>query len=256
MSALRKTYRLILLILLIIIGMLLTMVFCRGTIPPRGLSSSIIRTWLGVTARSLGVRIKTFGTALPEKTLFVSNHISWLDILVLGSLTPIHFLSKHEVKTMPVIGGLATRAGTLYIKRGNKESATESSSEITAILNQKHNSLLFAEGTTTDGHIIKFHSRMMQSAIDAQAMVQPVAIFYPVLNTKTKKTEINPVTLFLGKTTIGESADLIFRTPVINVEVHYLEPIDSCGKTRDEIAQHAYEEVVAAIKKIKKRKPV
>ena len=253
MSSLRKLYRSTLLVLLMIIGIILTTIFLRNTISTRGTSSTIITTWLGIVTHLLGVRIKTFGTVLPEKTLFVANHISWLDILVLGSLTPIHFLSKHEVKTIPVIGWLATRAGTLYIQRGNQRSASDSSSGITAVLNQRHNSLIFAEGTTTDGHIKKFHSRMMQGAIDAHAMVQPVAIFYPVVNPETQKTEINPVTLFLGETTIGESTNLIFRTHRINVEVHYLEPINSTGKTRDEIAQHAYDEVVDAIKKIKKR---
>lgn len=253
MPAIRKLYRSILLILWLIIGVILTVIFLRNTRPPHGFTTTIVSRWLGVLARVFGVKIKTFGTALPEKTLFVANHISWLDILILGDLLPIHFLSKHEVKTMPVIGWLATRAGTLYIKRGNKESASESSSEITAVLKQQHNSLIFAEGTTTDGHIKKFHSRMMQSAIDAQAMVQPVAIFYPVRNPKTKKLEINPVALFLGDTTIGESFDLIARSPSMDVEVHFLKPINSTNITKDEVANHAYEEVVDAIISIKTR---
>ncbi len=253
MSAIRKLYRSILLILLVVIGVFLTVIFLRNTRPPHGIATTLVGTWLGLAARIFGVRIKTFGTALPEKTLFVANHISWLDILILGELTPIHFLSKHEVKTMPVIGWLATRAGTLYIKRGCKVSASESSSEITAVLNQQHNSLIFAEGTTTDGHIKKFHSRMLQSAIDAQAMVQPVAIFYPVRNLKTKKREINPAALFLGDTTIGESYDLITRSPGMDVEVHFLKPIDSSNITKDEVANHAYEEVVDAIISIKTR---
>lgn len=255
MASLRKLYRCILFGLLLIIGILMTIVFLRNTMPARGISSTVVTTWLGLTARVFGVRIKSYGTALPEKTLFISNHISWLDILIIGHLVPVHFLSKEEVKTMPVFGWLATRAGTLYIKRGNKRSATDSSSEITAALNLKHNSLIFAEGTTTDGHIKKFHSRMMQSAIDAHAMVQPVAIFYPRRNAETGKIEVNPSTLFLNSTTIGESFDLITRSPVIDVEVHFLKPIDSTGTTRDEIAQHAFDEVVEAIKKIKTREP-
>ncbi len=253
MSTIRKLYRSILLILSIIIGVLITIIFLRNTRPPHGIATTVVSTWLRLSARIFGVRVKTFGTALPERTLFVANHISWLDILILGDLLPIHFLSKHEVKTMPVLGWLATRAGTLYIKRGNKDSASESSSEITAVLKQQHNSLIFAEGTTTDGHIKKFHSRMMQSAIDAHAMVQPVAIFYPVRNPKTQKREINPVSLFMGDTTIGESFDLIARAPSIEVEVHFLKPIDSTNITRNEVAQHAYEEVVDAIISIKKR---
>jgi len=254
MSIFRKFIRWILFGLFVILGILLTTIFLRSNMPRRGFGSKVVTTWLGLVARIFGVRIKTYGTALSEKTLFVANHISWLDIPVLGSLVPIHFLSKHDVKTMPVFGWLATRAGTLYIHRGNKESASEASADITAALNLKHNSLIFAEGTTTDGHIKKFHGRMMQSAIDAHAMVQPVAIFYPVKNPKTGKTEINPNTLFIGNTTIGESADLIVSSPSIDVEVHFLKPIKSTGCTRDEIAQHAFEEVVEAIKKIKKRK--
>lgn len=233
--------------------MIIGSIVFRNTTPTKGLTSTFITTWLGIFARILGVKIKTYGSALTEKTLFVSNHISWLDILVIGSLVPVNFLSKHEVKTMPVFGWLATRAGTLYIKRGKHGSASEASSEITAALNQRHNSLIFAEGTTTDGHIKKFHSRLMQSAIDAHAMVQPIAIFYPVINPETGNPEINPATLFMGDTSTGESFNLIARAPGIDVEVHFLEPIHSAGKTRDEISQHAYDEVVDAIKSIKKR---
>ena len=154
---------------------------------------------------------------------------------------------------MPIFGWLATRAGTLYIKRGRHGSASDASSEITTVLNQNHNSLIFAEGTTTDGHVKKFHSRMMQSAIDAHAMVQPIAIFFPQKNPETGKPEINPVTLFMGNTSIAESFDLIARSPSIDVEVHFLKPINSKGKTRNEISQHAYDEVVDAISSIKKR---
>ncbi|MBE9563851.1 MAG: 1-acyl-sn-glycerol-3-phosphate acyltransferase [Proteobacteria bacterium] len=252
-TAPRKFYRSILFGLWLIIGVLLTIIFLRSTIPPYGIASTIVKKWLGITSRIFGVKIKFYGNALPVKTLFVSNHISWLDILILGSLIPIHFLSKHEVKDMPLFGWLATRAGTLYIKRGKKNSASDASSEITDALKQQHNALIFAEGTTTDGHIKKFHSRLMQSAIDASATVQPIAIFYPLLNTKSNKLEVNPAALFTGNTTIGESYDLITRTATIDVEVHFLKPIDSTGKTRDEIALHAYDEVVDAIKEIKTR---
>ena len=253
MSALRKLYRMILLGLLLLIGIILTVIFLRNTVPARGFTSKIITTWLGLVARTLGVKIKTYGTALTEKTLFVSNHISWLDVFIIGSLVPIHFLSKHEVKTMPLFGWLATRGGTLYIKRGLHGSASEASSEITAALDQNHNSLIFAEGTTDDGHVKKFHSRMMQSAIDAHAMVQPVAIFFPLLNAEKGRTELNPTTLFMGDTSIGESFDMVARAASIDAEVHFLKPISSKGKSRNEISQHAYEEVVDAISAIKKR---
>lgn len=256
MSSIRKFYRLILFVLLLLIGTFLTIFFLHRSVPPRGFTSTIITTWLWLAAKTFGVNIKTFGRALPDKTLFVANHISWLDILVIGSIVPVHFLSKHEVKTMPLFGWLATRAGTLYIKRGKNGSTSEATIEITDALEKSHNSLVFAEGTTTDGHIKKFHGRMLQSAIDAHATIQPIAIFYPKRNTETNRVEINPSALFIGDTTAGESMNLILKEARIDVEVHFLKPIPAKGKTRNELAVHAYEEVVDAISAIKKVKHV
>jgi hypothetical protein len=93
----------------------------------------------------------------------------------------------------------------------------------------------------------------MQSAIDANAMVQPVAIFYPKLNAETGKTDINPNSLFFGEVGARESFNRVVRAPGINVEVHFLEPIDASGRRRDEIARHAYNEVAEAIDLIKNR---
>ncbi len=251
MATIRKIYRWIILIILLIIAVIFTTLLLRNTIRPGHFSGWFVTKWLRAAAHLFGVNIKVYGTPLNTKTLFISNHISWLDILILGSLTPVHFLAKYEVKTMPVIGWLATRAGTLYIQRGNHRSASEACGEITAALKQNHNSLVFAEGTTTDGTIKKFHSRTLQSAIDAQAMLQPVAIFYPQPHPQTGQIEINPVVLFTGDTSMRQSADLIFRAACIDVEVHYLQPTSSIGKTREQLAQYAYREVAAAINTIK-----
>lgn len=247
----RKLYRTLLLGVLLFLGIILTMLFLRRGSHPGAFASKVGSYWLGLVARVLGVRIKTSGTPLPMKTLFVANHISWLDIVILGHLVPAHFLSKHEIKTVPLIGWLATRAGTLYIKRGCSDSASDASSEITQALNEDHNAIVFAEGRTTDGQVRKFHSRMMQSAIDAEATVQPVAIFYPRTNPETGQTEVNPATLFYGSISTKESFNRVSRAPHIDVEVHFLEPINCTGKMRDEIAQHAHDEVITAVEKIK-----
>lgn len=251
MNTIRKFYRLALLIPLLFIGIIFTVFFIHRSLPPRGFASTIATAWLGLASRILGVKIKTYGTPLKDKTLFVANHISWLDIFAIGSQVPAHFLSKHEIKTIPLLGWLATRAGTLYIHRGKKESASEAMIEITTTLEKKHNSVVFAEGGTTDGHTKKFHGRMLQSAIDAHATIQPIAIFYPKINAATGKTENNPATLFIGETSAGESMNLILREASITVEVHFLQPIEAKDKTRNELAQHAYDEVVEAIALIK-----
>lgn len=247
----RKFYRLTLFILLLIIGIPLTIIFLRKSLPPQSFSSLIASWWLGLAAKVFGVRIKTYGKPLTDKTLFVSNHISWLDILVIGKLVPVQFLSKHEVQNIPLFGWLATRAGTLYLHRGKHESASEAVIEITTALANNNNTLVFAEGTTTDGNIKKFHGRMLQSAIDARAAIQPVAIFYPKLNSTSGQIETNPAALFIGNTTAGESMHRVLAEASIDVEVHFLQPIDARDRTRYELAQHAYDEVVEAIAMIK-----
>jgi 1-acyl-sn-glycerol-3-phosphate acyltransferase len=251
MPAFRKLYRTILLGLHLIIGIILTLIFLRNTRPPGSVASKVISIWLGLVVSIFNVKVKTYGTALQEKTLFVANHISWLDTVILGNLVPVHFLSKHEIKTMPLIGWLATRAGTLYIKRGCSFSSMEAGSEITASLKQHHNSIVFAEGRTTYGDVKKFHSRLIQSAIDAHAMVQPVAIYYPRKNPETGETEINPDSLFVGKIGATESFHRIARAPGIDAEVHFLEPINSAGMKREEIARYAHDKVVKVIERIK-----
>lgn len=252
MNFIRPFYRWPMFAIWIIIGVILTLIFLRNTIPTHGFTSRLITGWLGVAAKIFGVRINTVGTPLREKTLFVANHLSWLDILVLGHLAPLHFLSKSEVRNMPLFGWLATRAGTLYIHRGNKESASEATVEIRDALNEGHNCLVFAEGTTTDGNIKRFHGRLLQSAIDAHAIIQPIAIFYTNKDSQTNTISLNPATLFIGDTTIGESAGLIVREAVIDVEVHFLEPIHCKDRTRDELASHAYDEVIEAIERIRR----
>ena len=101
MSTLRKYYRSTLLILWLITGVILTVLFLRNTREPRGFTTAVVSTWLGLLARAFGVKIKTCGTALKEKTLFVSNHISWLDILILGHLMP-----QARLMLRPLIGVL------------------------------------------------------------------------------------------------------------------------------------------------------
>ena len=72
--------------------------------------------------RCLGLNIRQHGSPSDDTVLFVSNHISWSDIPILGSLAPIRFLSKAEVGQWPVIGWLARQAGTLFIRRGGGQA--------------------------------------------------------------------------------------------------------------------------------------
>jgi 1-acyl-sn-glycerol-3-phosphate acyltransferase len=186
--------------------------------------------------------------------------VSWLDISIIGALSPTHFLSKAEIKKWPFIGLLATRAGTLYIKRGARNSADDANATLQKTLEKNHNVVLFAEGKTTDGTLKKFHGRLMQSAIDANSLVQPVAIFYPAAedngaddnhtdnSTESKhqsdfKRKINKNILYIDNMTFFHSMFSVLSLENIPVEVHYLKPISTQQQTRNDLAAHCYDSI-------------
>ncbi|WP_273428274.1 lysophospholipid acyltransferase family protein [Marinobacter sp.] len=128
--------------------------------------------------RCLGFQIRVHGATPERNVLYVSNHISWSDIPILGSLTPILFLSKAEVSDWPIIGWLAQQAGTLFIKRGGGRARRVRAS-ITEKLQAGESVLVFPEGTTGFGlTVLPFHGLLLGAAADCESLIQPVTISY------------------------------------------------------------------------------
>lgn len=239
MHRVRIAYRLLLLSFVITTGSLFTALFQRGTLPPTGLQSNVTRWWHRNIANSLDVTIRVYGTPREEATLFVSNHISPFDITALGSVLPVRFLSKAEVKSWPLLGWLATRAGTLYIERGGRQAANKANQAMAEALSANHNVMLFAEGTTTDGNVRKFHSRLFQSAVDSNSHVQPVAIRYPCPEGNTVHSAVRRH----HKKDFGESAKRLIAARQLVVELHFAEAMSAEKKSRDDLARYAETEV-------------
>ncbi|MDD3352213.1 lysophospholipid acyltransferase family protein [Zoogloea sp.] len=112
-------------------------------------------------------------------SLLVANHISWLDIFVINAAFPAAFVSKAEVGQWPLIGWLAARHETVFLRRGSRGHAKIVNGEIEALLGQGRHVAIFPEGTTTDGrHVQGFHAALLQPAVEIGAPVQPVALTY------------------------------------------------------------------------------
>ena len=141
-------------------------------------TTAITWQWLAGLCWVLDLKIERRGELDEGSSLIVANHISWLDIPVLGAIKPLQFLSKAEVRSWPLIGFLAERAGTLFIKRGGGQ-VNQVQTEIESVLEQGKTVLIFPEGTTTDGQTVKkFHPRLFKSALKNQTPVQPVTLHY------------------------------------------------------------------------------
>ncbi len=202
--------------------------------PRQSLGAKATCWWHKKIAQALGIPVQVFGNPDNRPTLFIANHISWFDIHAIGGILAVRFLSKAEVAKMPVMGWLASRAGTLYISRGGKTASQEAIQTMADALKQDQNVILFAEGTTTDGNIKRFHSRLIQSAIDAGCNIQPIAIRYP-----HHKQLAHPAAHFIGDMSLGESLSNILRAKTLSAEIHFLDVISTGEKGRDELAREA-----------------
>lgn len=239
MGNIRIGYRLAQLSLVVLAGSILTLLFQRGTLPPDGLQSRITRWWHRAIAHSLGMRIRIHGIPRERATLFVSNHLSSFDIPALGSILPTRFLSKIELRHWPLMGWLATRAGTLFIERGASEATAATNRNMAEVLSQDQNIVLFPEGTVSDGNMKKFHSRLIQSAVDSGAWIQPVAIRYP----DPDGGLINPAAMVIEAMSFKEFSRRVLAAKQLDVEIYFGEAVSAQDKSRDELARYAQAEV-------------
>jgi 1-acyl-sn-glycerol-3-phosphate acyltransferase len=111
----------------------------------------------------IGIRVHEIGKRSPESPLLIlANHASWLDILVITSLTPAVFVAKKEVAGWPVFGWLAKLQRTVFIDRERRHRTGAATQEIADRLNGGDAVVLFAEGTSSDGNrILPFRSALI-----------------------------------------------------------------------------------------------
>jgi 1-acyl-sn-glycerol-3-phosphate acyltransferase len=101
---------------------------------------------------------------VPKKGLLVSNHLSYLDILVLGAITPSVFVAKREVRSWPLFGWFARMAGTVFVRRDCRRDTIRVNWEIVRALQEKVLVVLFPEGTSSDGQtVLPFKSPLLAS---------------------------------------------------------------------------------------------
>ena len=139
----------------------------------------VMRTWCAAVCRALAVRIEVAGESPRQPSVLVSNHLSYLDIPVLGSLYEAVFVSKAEVAQWPGVGHLATRAGTLYVDRARKRELPDVNEAIREALARGDGVVLFPEGTSSGGGtVLPFRPSLLSAAADLGLAVHGARIAY------------------------------------------------------------------------------
>jgi len=200
----------------------------------------IFLRWVGWAA---GVRVRTFGAPLRRHVLFLSNHTSWLDIMILAGTTGTAFVSKEEVARWPVAGWLARLNRTVFIARAQRSAVKGQADALRSALASGRPVALFPEGTTDGGHeVLPFRASLLAALFPPlpDVAVQPVAIaFAPAAHDIA----------WIGDEGAGDNARRVLSRPgTIPVTVHFLAPVDPAeAGDRKELAARAHAEIVEAL---------
>ncbi|WP_241656447.1 lysophospholipid acyltransferase family protein [Sphingomonas oligophenolica] len=145
------------------------------------LTSPWPRLFLGLVARIVGARARVIGTPLRRDVVFVSNHQSWVDILVIAGTTGSAFVAKSDLRSVPLVGWLCTLNHTIFVSREDRLGIAAQIDQLRAALAQAWPVTLFPEGTTGDGTTLLPFKASLFEVLDTPptgVMVQPIRIDY------------------------------------------------------------------------------
>jgi 1-acyl-sn-glycerol-3-phosphate acyltransferase len=154
--------------------------------------SRLARNFTFLSRTILNIKITVEGDEGPLERggyVIIANHVSYVDGIVLGSIFPIVFVSKKEVKSWPIIGQWNTLCGTIFINRQRKQTVPSLIEEMTRKLKHEANILLFPEGTSTNGErMLPFQTAPLAAPLRNRSIIVPITLAY-------KTIEERPVTV-------------------------------------------------------------
>lgn len=216
----------------------IVLVFPRLAPPAR---EARVQVWADQMLRILGVTLRVRGHApAAGPVLLVANHMSWLDILVMHAARYCRFVSKDGVARWPVIGTLATGAGTLYIQREKRRDAMRVVHTMTQSLKAGDVIAVFPEGTTGAGvELLPFHGNLIQAALSAGAPVQPVGLRY----VEAASGQTSFAARYIDDDNLASSLWRLLSSPPVVARVNFGEPHGAEGRDRRQWAHDLQQQV-------------
>lgn len=210
-----------------------------GSPPQTAAHWATVREWQRQALAILGVHVRVHGERIDGPVLFVSNHISWIDIGAMLTVIDAGFVGKAELRDWPLLAFLVVRGGTIFIQRGARDAAASAAEEMARRLSRGDSAAVFPEGTTTRGgnHMRRFHPRIFEGARRVGARVQPIAIVYD-----------NPVAAYVDDDGFWAHVWRVLGEPRIHCDLHLLAPVETAGRDRRSIATEAEAKVGSVVR--------
>ncbi len=200
----------------------------------------IIQSWTHRACRILAIEVQTNGVLSPVRdTLYVANHISWIDIIGLSTVLPAKFIAKDTVKSWPVIGTLATMTGNLFIMRERRFSLNGVIDNIRQELNNKNAVLIFPEGTTTDGwNVSRFYTGLFSSVSNTEHVIQAIALDYQ------RHDRLDKLAPYIGEDNFVAHLFTIASLEKTCLQIKFGVPFISGNMSRHDIASTTYTDII------------
>ena len=185
----------------------------------------------------LRVHVRVVGEPIRDRpVLFVSNHISWVDIIVIGSLAPIAYVAKSEVGNWPLVGATARMQRTVFVDRKRRQQTGDAIGDIVERLASGTSVVLFAEGTSSDGNrVLPFRSALVGAVKEAGVrakqgvLIQPMSICYTRLNGVPMGRQHRPTVAWYGDLDFMPHIKALIECGAIDAVVSYGEPVAADG---------------------------
>jgi 1-acyl-sn-glycerol-3-phosphate acyltransferase len=213
----------------------------------------IPRWWHRFAARVLGMHVHLTGSMATVRPLLLApNHVSWLDIIALGAVADIYFVAKADMANWPVIGWLCTLQRTVFVERERRGRSGEQANEIGRRLAAGDPMVLFAEGTTSDGNLLKpFNSTLfgaakmaLEASPEGRVFIQPVAIAYTRLHGMPLGRDKRSHAAWIGDQDLLPHVVALLRGGALDAEIRFGEPVQfDASSKRKETARRIEEEV-------------
>ena len=205
----------------------------------------------------LGLRVNVIGTASHGRpTLLVSNHISWTDIIAIGSVAHVTFVAKREVRSWPFVGMMANLQRTIYVDRTRRSDAGRTAQAMGQHMAGGNVVLLFAEGQSDIGtHVLPFRSALIGAAqhamLDAGAsevLIQPLTIAYTRLQGLAVSRNERSLIAWIKSRSVRQNIAEILTGPVKDVTVAFGTPMSlNQGDNRKAVTKAAENQVRAML---------
>lgn len=197
------------------------------------IANRILSFYSRMSLKIFNVRVRALDMHHHEglaNALFVGNHLSYIDVLVLASVRPCCFVTSVEIKNTPGLGTICKMAGSLFVERRSRTSLLKEVEELTEGLRQGLNVTIFPEATSTSGEsILRFRRPLYISAMQSGSMIVPFCLNYHTVGGRPINKVTRDSIFYYGKMDFAPHLWALCGSGGIDVDLHFLTPLSSAG---------------------------